>query len=125
MMQQYLTAAARMMLALVFFGTVIVLLINILNTPGGYLQYQMVLGHLGLPAVFAPLIILIKLICGMSLFIGFKIKLNAYVLAVFSVFNAIVIGFSTSPNSIEVFFTYFGLAGGLILLAQHPSTSKK
>lgn len=120
-MQKYQTAAARILLALVFLGTVIVLILNIMNTPGGYLQYQMTLGKLGLlPPVFAPLIILIKFICGLALFVGFKTKVNAYVLAVFAIFNAVVIGTSVSPNAIEVFFTYFGLAGGLLLLAQHP-----
>lgn len=122
-MQQYQTAIARILLALVFLGTVIVLILNITNTPGGYLQYQMALGQLGLPTVFAPLIILIKFICGLALFVGFKTKLNAYVLAVFAIFNALVIGTSASPNAIEVFFTYFGLAGGLLLLAHYPQTA--
>ena len=119
-MQKYQTTVARVLLALVFLGTVIVLLLNITNTPGGYLQYQMALGQLGLPTVFAPLIILIKLICGLGLFVGFKTKINAYVLAIFAIFNALVIGSSASPNAIEVFFTYFGLAGGLLLLAHYP-----
>lgn len=121
-MQKYQTAAARILLALVFLGTVIVLLINITNTAGGYLQYQMALGQLGLPSIFAPLIILIKLVCGLALFVGFKTKLSAYILAVFCVFNALVLGTSASPNAIEVFFTYLGLAGGLLLLAQYPQT---
>jgi putative oxidoreductase len=122
-MQKYQTAAARVLLALVFLGTVIVLLINITNTAGGYLQYQMALGQLGLPSIFAPLIILIKLVCGLALFVGFKTKLSAYVLTVFCVFNALVLGTSASPNAIEVFFTYLGLAGGLALLAQYPQTA--
>ena len=122
-MQKYQTAIARILLALVFLGTVIILILNIINTPGGYLQYQVALGQLGLSTVFAPLIILIKFICGLALLVGFKTKINAYVLAVFAIFNAVVIGTSASPNAIEVFFTYFGLAGGLLLLAQHPQTA--
>jgi putative oxidoreductase len=123
MMQKYQTATARILLALVFLGTVIVLVLNIMNTPGGYLQYQMTLGQLGLPSIFAPVIILIKFICGFALLIGFKTKINAYILATFAIFNALVIGTSASPNAVEVFFTYFGLAGGLLLLAQYPQTS--
>jgi putative oxidoreductase len=122
-MQKYQTAAARILLALVFLGTVIVLVLNIMNTPGGYLQYQMALGQLGLPTLFAPLIILIKFLCGLALLVGFKTKLNAYILAAFAIFNALVIGTSASPNAVEVFFTYFGLAGGLLLLAHYPQTS--
>ncbi len=122
-MQKYFSAATRILLALAFLGTLIVLLINITHTPDGYLQYQMALGQLGLPSIFAPLIILIKLVCGLGLLMGFKTRLNAYVLAVFAIFNALVIGTSASPNAVEVFFTYLGLAGGLLLLAQHPRTS--
>jgi putative oxidoreductase len=121
-MQQYQTAAARILLAFVFLGTVIVLVLNIMNTPGGYLQYQITLGQLGLPALFAPLIILFKFIFGLALFLGYKSKLSAYALAAFAIFNAFVVGTSASPNAVEVFFTYFGLAGGLLLLAQYPQT---
>ncbi|OYY50322.1 MAG: hypothetical protein B7X95_03250 [Methylophilaceae bacterium 17-44-8] len=122
-MQSYQAVFARILLALVFLGTIIILLINITNTVGGYLQYQMALGQLGLPSIFAPLIILVKLVFGFTLLIGFKTKLSAYVLAAFSIFNALVIGTSASPNAVEVFFTYFGIAGGLLLMAQYPQTA--
>ena len=118
-MQKYSTAAARMLLALAFLGPVVLRLVAITSSPNGYLQYQMTLGQFGLPGIFAPLLILIELVCGLSLFFGFKTKLNAYILAALAVFLAIVLG-AKFP---EPLFVNLGIAGGLFLLAQYPQTS--
>ncbi len=74
-MSRFQTAAARILLGLVFFGVVILKLMAILNTPDGYLQYQMMLGQFGLPAVFAPLLILIQFVFALLLFFVFKPQL--------------------------------------------------
>ncbi len=116
---KYSSAAARILLALVFLGPVILRLMTITSTPDGYLQYQMTLGQFGLPGIFAPLLILVELVCGLSLFLGFKTKLNAYILAALAVFLALVLG-SKIP---DMLFVYLGVAGGLFLLAQYPHTS--
>ncbi len=118
-MQKYSTAAARILLALAFLGPVILRLITITSSPDGYLQYQMTLGQFGLPGIFAPLLILIELVCGLALFLGFKTRLNAYILAVLAAFLAFVLG-SKIP---DMLFVYLGIAGGLFLLTQHPKTS--
>jgi putative oxidoreductase len=112
------TAAARILLALVFFGIVILKLIAITSVPEGYLQYQSMLGQLGLPAVFAPLLILVQLVFGSALLLGFKTRLSARVLAVLAVFMAIVL----SQASLDAFFAYLGIAGGMWLLSIYPQT---
>ncbi|MFD1122369.1 DoxX family protein [Methylophilus flavus] len=112
------TAAARVLLALVFFGIVILKLIAITSVPEGYLQYQSMLGQLGLPAVFAPLLILIQLVFGLALLIGFKTRISARVLGVLAVFMAIVL----SQASLDAFFVYLGIAGGMWLLSLYPQT---
>ena len=112
------TAAARVLLALVFFGIVILKLIAITSVPDGYLQYQSMLGQLGLPAVFAPLLILIQLLFGLALLVGFKTKISARVLGVLAVFMAIVL----SQASLDAFFVYMGIAGGMWLLSLYPQT---
>ncbi|HSI45055.1 MAG TPA: DoxX family membrane protein [Methylophilus sp.] len=112
------TAAARVLLALVFFGIVILKLIAITSVPEGYLQYQSMLGQLGLPAVFAPLLILIQLLFGLALLVGFKTKISARVLGVLAVFMAIVL----SQASLDAFFVYMGIAGGMWLLSLYPQT---
>lgn len=116
---KYSTAATRILLALVFLGPVVLRLMTITSTPDGYLQYQMTLGQFGLPGIFAPLLILIELVCGLSLFLGFKTRLNAYALAALALFLALVLG----RQFPEMLFVYLGVAAGMFLLAQHPQTS--
>lgn len=119
MMQKYQTATARILLALVFLGLVFLRLSTIMSSPDGYVQYQVTLGQFGLPAVFAPVLILVQLIAGLGLLVGFKTKLFARVLAVLAIFLAFVLG-RVIP---EVFFLYIGIAGGMLLLSLYPQTA--
>lgn len=118
-MQQYQTAIARILLALVFLGLVLLRLSAIMNNPDGYVQYQVTLGQFGLPSIFAPVLILLQLIAGVGLLLGFKTKLFARILAVLALFLAFVLG-RVIP---EVFFLYIGIAGGMLLLSQYPQTA--
>lgn len=118
-MSRFQTAVARILLGLVFFGVVILKLMAILNTPDGYLQYQMMLGQFGLPAVFAPLLILIQFVFGLMLILGFKTQLSARVLGGLAVFMALVLG----QASLDAFFAYMGIAGGMLLLSVYPQTA--
>lgn len=117
--QHYQTAAARILLALVFLGLVFLRLSAIMNSPDGYMQYQVILGQFGLPAIFAPILILVQLVAGIGLLLGFKTQLFARVLAVLALFLAFVLG-RVIP---EVFFLYLGIAGGMLLLSVYPQTT--
>lgn len=118
-MSRFQTAAARIMLGLVFFGVVVLKLAAILNTPDGYLQYQMTLGQFGLPAIFAPLLILLQFVFGLTLILGFKTRISARVLGVLAAFMALVLG----QASLDAFFAYMGIAGGMWLLSVYPDTA--
>ena len=118
-MQKYQTTAARILLALVFLGLVILRLSAIMSSPDGYLQYQMALGQFGLPGIFAPLLILLELVGGLALLVGFKTQLIARILAGLAVFFAFVLG-RVSP---EVLFLWLGIAGGMLLLSIYPQTA--
>ncbi len=118
-MQKYQTAAARILLALVFLGLVLLRLSAIMSSPDGYMQYQLTLGQFGLPTVFAPLLILIQLIAGLALLVGYKTQLFARILAALALFLAFVLGMKLP----ELFFLYAGIAGGLLLLSAHPQTA--
>ncbi|EUJ11655.1 putative membrane protein [Methylophilaceae bacterium 11] len=118
-MQSYQTVIARVLLALVFLGLVLLRLSSITSNPDGYLQYQMTLGQFGLPGIFAPLLILVQLVGGVALLVGFKTKIAARVLAVLALFLAVVLG-RMIP---EVFFLYLGIAGGMLLLSTYPQTA--
>lgn len=118
-MQSYQTTIARVLLALVFLGLVLLRLSSITSNPDGYLQYQMTLGQFGLPGIFAPLLILVQLVGGVALLVGFKTKIAARVMMVLALFLAIVLG-RMIP---EVFFLYLGIAGGMLLLSTYSQSA--
>lgn len=117
-MQNIQTTIARILLALVFLGLVLLKISAITSTPDGYLQYQMTLGQFGLPGIFAPLLILIQLVGGLALLVGFKTALFARILAALAVFFAVIL----SQASYDLLFVYLGIAGGMLLLSVYPST---
>ncbi|PPC94205.1 MAG: hypothetical protein CTY33_05280 [Methylotenera sp.] len=117
-MQNYQTAIARILLSLVFLGTVILRLMVITSQPNGYMDYQVSLGQVGLPGIFAPLLILVQLVAGIGLLVGFKTRFFAYVLAVLAIFLAIVLG----RFDFQSMFIYLGIAGGMLMLATYPKT---
>lgn len=118
-MCKYHTTIARILLSLVFLGPVLLRLSAIMATPDGYLQYQAALGQFGLPGIFAPLLILVELFAGVCLFLGYKTKIFAYVLAGLALFLAIILG-RVQP---DVMFLYLGICGGMLLLAAYPITT--
>lgn len=109
---------ARILLASVFLGAVIVRLMIITSHPNGYVEYQMSLGQVGLASIFAPLLILVQLVAGVGLLIGFKTKYCAYALAVLALFLAIVLG----RFDFQSMFVYFGVAGGMLMIALNPAS---
>ncbi len=119
-MQNFQTTIARILLASVFLGLVILKLMTITSAPQGlgFEQYRMTLAQFGLPGIFAPLLILIQLVGGLALLVGFKTKLVARILAVLALFFAIIL----SKLSFDLFFVYLGVAGGMLLLSVYPNT---
>ncbi len=114
-MQRYLTALARILLAQVFLLQITMLLIGLFSNPEGYQQYQASLGSLGLPGVFAPLIILVQLVGGLALFFGYKTKFFALFMAIY----AVIISFLLHLPVLQ----YLAIAGGLLMLYLNPVTA--
>jgi len=117
-MNKFMSFLGRILLAQIFLGAVIIKLISIMNDPDGYANYQTLLAHLNLPGIFAPLFILIQILGGLALLVGYKTKVTAYVMAGFSLFLAYVLGFQ-----VEIMMLYLAIAGGLITLAMNPQTA--
>lgn len=112
-MHPALSFISRILLASVFLGLVFLRLIQITSQPDGYLQYQILLGQLGLAGIFAPLLILVQVVGGAALLLGFKTRLAAGILCLLALFLALVLG-RFQP---EVFCLYLGIAGGMLSLA--------
>lgn len=111
-MQKYTAVLARLLLAQLFLVATIIQVMLITSHPDGYAAYQMHLGQFGLPGIFAPLTILVQLLGGAALLLGFKTRLAAYVLAGYAVFVAFVMKF----NEPIVFMQYLAIAGGMLML---------
>ena len=79
-MEKFFGLIARVLLALIFFVSVLFILNNITTTPNGYAMYQDMLGARGLPGIFAPISILIQFIAGLSLILGYKISITTLIL---------------------------------------------
>lgn len=114
-MQKYLTTLARILLAQIFLVQVVALVISFMNNPSGYQEYQTGLGSLGLPGIFAPLIILINLVGGLGLLLGYKTKAVALVMAIYVVALIFLLKLPL--------LQYLAIAGGLLLLHTNPNTA--
>ncbi|MDH4456448.1 MAG: DoxX family membrane protein [Candidatus Methylopumilus sp.] len=114
-MNKYLSTLGRVLLAQLFLLQVIALIIGFFNSPSGYLDYQNALGHQGLPGIFAPLIILVQLVGGIALMLGFKTKPAAIAMAIYAIFISFALGLSP--------FQYLAIVGGLLTLAANPTTA--
>lgn len=114
-MQRYLSTLARILLAQIFLLQVVMLIYGFFTNPSGYQEYQMGLGSLGLPGIFAPLIILVQLAGGLALFFGFKTKFFAIFMAVY----AVIISFLLKLPVLQ----YLAISGGLLMLYLNPFTA--
>jgi putative oxidoreductase len=120
-MKNYTEVIARILLAQIFVVAVLITISQITSHPDGYGLYTAYFGAHGLPGIFAPLTILIQLVFGFGLLLGFKTKICAYVLAVYALFFALVMKLQ-EPQGLIFVLQYLAIAGGLLLLAAHPQT---
>lgn len=90
-------------------------MLGFFSNPDGYEQYRAGLGGLGLPGIFAPLIILIQVVGGLALFIGFKTKFFALFMAIY----VVIISFLLHLPVLQ----YLAIAGGLLMLYLNPITA--
>jgi putative oxidoreductase len=100
-----------------------------MNTPDGYIAYQNGLMSHGLPGIFAPISVIVQLFGGFALFVGFKTRLFALILTVYTFINALSYFYTATLLPSPVFLIplqqalqYTAITGGLIILMQNPVT---
>ncbi|SNR61983.1 putative oxidoreductase [Methylobacillus rhizosphaerae] len=120
-MTKFLSFLGRILLAQIFLVAVLIQLYMITQHPSGYESYQMYLAQFGLVPFFAPLTILIQLVFGLMLLLGYKTRLAAYILAIYAIFVAIVL--KLQIGDLIGFMQYLAIAGGYITLAVHAPTA--
>ena len=114
-MDKYIPVAARLLLAQLFVVATVIQLMVFMNHPDGYEQFRVQLGMLGLPGIFAPLMILVQLVGGVALLLGFKTRLFAFVMAAYAVFMVFALGMNVMQ--------WLAVAGGLLALAALSPTA--
>lgn len=117
-MKNYTEVLARVLLAQLFVVAVLITIAQITSHPQGYDAYTAYFGTHGLPGIFAPLTILIQLVFGFGLLLGFKTKLCAYVLAAYAIFFALFMKLQ-EVNGLIFVLQYLAIAGGLLMVAVH------
>lgn len=116
------SAAARILLAQIFVVAVIITISQIMSHPEAYDAYYAKMNAYGLPGIFAPLTILIQLVFGTLLLLGYKTRVSASVLAVYAAFVALVMKLQ-EVNGFILTLQYLSISGGLLLLALNPKTA--
>ena len=129
-MNKLLPAMGRILIAQLFLVSILISLNGIMNTPDGYIAYQNGLMSHGLPGIFAPISVIIQLLGGLTLFIGFKTRLTALVLTIYTLINALsyLYTFTIVPSPVNLIplqqaLQYLAITGGLIILMQNPVTT--
>ncbi len=123
-MEKFFGLIARVLMASIFLIGVLLLLNNLLTTPNGYGIYQDMLGARGVPGIFAPISIVVQLIGGIALILGYKTKVSAYVLSVYALVWALIYllnSLAGQPLLLQV-LQYLAISGGLLHLANNPNT---
>ena len=109
----YTTLPGRVLLALLF----IVAGLGKLGDVAGFTGY-MVSG--GIPAIFAWPTILLEVLGGLAILIGFQTRIAALALAGFTLLAAVLYHFVPADQmQMTMFLKNVAITGGLLLLAQH------
>ena len=129
-MNKFLPVIARVFIAQIFLVSILISLNGILNTPDGYIAYQNGLMSHGLPGIFAPISVIVQLLGGLALFVGFKTRFAALVLTIYTLVNALsyLYTFTILPSPVNLIplqqaLQYLAITGGLIVLMQNPVTT--
>ena len=124
-MTKHIGLIARILLAQIFFISILFILNNIISTPGGYGMYQDMLGARGLPGIMAPLSILVQFLGGLALILGFKTRIAAYILAAYSFIWAVVYFMNAMQGQPVLIMSlmYIAITGGLLLVGAHPENT--
>lgn len=93
-----------------------------LNKVSGYEGTQGYMEAMGVPGALLPLVIVLEVVGGLAVIIGFKVKWAAYALAGFTVVAGLIFhaDFGDQTQMI-LFMKNMSIAGGLLLLAVHGS----
>jgi len=88
-----------------------------LSKIGAYAGTQAYMADAGVPGALLPAVIALEVLGGIALVIGYRARLSALLLAVFTVLSALL--FHLAPDQMQqlMFLKNLAIAGGLLVLA--------
>jgi len=110
-MNKYIELIARILLGHMF----LLAGINKISSYDGTAGYM---DAVGVPGGLLPLVILLEIVGGLAIIVGYQVKWSAYALAGFTVLAAVVFHNNLSDQmQMILFMKNFTIAGGLLLLS--------
>lgn len=86
----------------------------------GYAGTQAGMESAGVPGMLLPLVIILEVLGGLAIIVGFKARPIAVLLAGFSVLSAIIFhNFLADPSQMNSFMKNIAMAGGFLLIFAH------
>lgn len=123
-MNKYIPVTARLLLAQIFLISGIFKVILASRNPDFYQQFGLYLGAHHIPYLVVPLTFIIEIGAGACLFLGYKTRIAAWILAVYSLFLAFALHSDWADPKEPVFFMlYVALTGGLLALTALAPTA--
>ena len=123
-MNKCIPVAARVLMAQIFLVSGIFKVILASKHPDFYAQFGAYLGAHGIPYFVVPLTFIIEIGAGIALFLGYKTRVAAWVLAIYSLFLAVAMHANWADPREPVFFMlYLALSGGLLAMTALAPTA--
>ena len=114
---KYASPVGRFLLAQIF-------LLAGLNKISGYAGTQGYMESMGVPGALLPLVIVLEVVGGLALILGWQTRLVALALAGFSIISAVIFHSDFSDQmQMVMFMKNFAIAGGLVILFAQGSGS--
>ncbi|WID95898.1 DoxX family protein [Bosea vestrisii] len=83
----------------------------------GYAGTQAYMGSAGVPAILLPLVIVVELIGGLMIVVGYKTRLAALVLFAFTIAASVLFHMNwAAPMQQQIFLKNLAVAGGFLVL---------
>ena len=103
----------RLFLALIF-------IVSGLGKITNYAGTQAYMDAMGVPSMMLPLVIALEVLGGIAIVLGFKARLVAFVMAVFSVASAILFHADFADQTqMMMFMKNIAMAGGFLMIVAH------
>ena len=98
----------------------VIFLIAGINKIPAYAVTQNYMDSMGVPGVLLPLVILLEIIGGIAIILGWQSRFVAFALAIFSILSAILFHSNfANQNDMIMFMKNIAIAGGFLFVVAH------